>query len=194
MSRARRWLVASLATAMLGSTVARAEPLGYPWRTSSTATGDDLAARIAPPAGATRVVVAAGSFGDWLRHLPLLPRDSPVLLYDGTRKSRQDVHEAVIDIDVGNRDLQQCPDAVMRLRAEYLFAAARFDEIRFHPSGRHYLLLGQSYMPAQQMHVLKNLGDSRLSPWYDAAALTGPGVTTPEWRPFKSSDWRRFAR
>ena len=62
-----------------------------------------------------------------------MPRDSPVLLFDGTRKPRQDVHAAVIDIDVGRRDLQQCADAVMRLRAEYLFAAGRFDEIRFHP-------------------------------------------------------------
>ena len=55
------------------------------------------------------------------------------------------------------------------------------------PSGRRYLLLGQSYMPAQQIHVLKNLGDPRLSPWYDAAALNGSGVATPEWRPFKST-------
>jgi hypothetical protein len=40
-----------------------------------------------------------------------------VLLYNGAPKFRQDVHAAVIDIDVGTRDLQQCADATMRLRA-----------------------------------------------------------------------------
>ena len=258
----RGWFVASLAVSLLVAPLASADRLAYSWH--SGAAGDDLSARVAPPPGATRVGVAGSSFGDWLRHLPLLPRDTPVLLYDGTRKPRQDVHQAVVDIDVGRRDLQQCADAVMRLRAEYLFAAGRFEEIVFHPqpgaaraiawtggarrdgwdrflvrlfaaagsaslaaelppargaplpgdvliqggypghavlildvaedpSGRRYLLLGQSYMPAQQIHVLKNLGDSRLSPWYDAAALTGPGIATPEWRPFKARDWRRFA-
>jgi len=262
---ARAWFFASLAVTLMVAPVVGADRPGYPWRARSGAPADELSARIAPPPGATRVAVAAGSFGDWLRRLPLLPRDSPVRLYDGTRKPRQDVHEAVIDIDVGHRDLQQCADAVMRLRAEYLFAAGRFDEIRFHPqpgaaraiewtggarrdgwdrflvrlfaaagsasldaelprargaplpgdvliqggypghavlildvaadaSGHRYLLLGQSYMPAQQIHVLKNLGDARLSPWYDAAALNGAGVATPEWRPFKLRDWRRFPR
>jgi hypothetical protein len=152
----------------------------------------------------------------------------------------------------------------MRLRAEYLFAAGRTDEIRFHPDpgkpreiawsggrrregfdkylvrlfadagsaslqaelapigaraiapgdvliqggypghavlvldaadgsdGRRFLLIGQSYMPAQQFHVVKNLGDAARSPWYDAAALDGAGLRTPEWRPFTRRDARHF--
>ena len=51
------------------------------------------------------------------------PANAPVLIYTGAQKWRQDVHAAVIDIDVGRRDLQQCADAIMRLRAEWLFAA-----------------------------------------------------------------------
>jgi hypothetical protein len=58
----------------------------------------------------------------------LRPAGTPVLLHDGRRKPDQSLHAAVVDIDVGKRDLQQCADAVIRLRAEYqygLSAAAR---------------------------------------------------------------------
>jgi Domain of unknown function (4846) len=61
----------------------------------------------------------------WLRGLPLEPAGAPVLIYTGVPKWRQDVHVAVIDIDVGSRDLQQCADAIMRLRGEWLFSAGR---------------------------------------------------------------------
>jgi hypothetical protein len=43
-------------------------------------------------------------FCDWLRGLPLKPAGAPVLLFNGAPKFRQDVHAAVIDIDVGTRD------------------------------------------------------------------------------------------
>lgn len=104
---------------------------GYLWAGIG---GDDqaLAARFTPPAGHQRVDVAAGSFGAWLRGLPLRPGRSVVRLFDGRRKSSQDVHLAVVDIDVGAKDLQQCADAVMRLRAEYLFSAGRKDDVSFH--------------------------------------------------------------
>ncbi|HEX9104506.1 MAG TPA: DUF4846 domain-containing protein, partial [Polyangia bacterium] len=59
--------------------------------------------------------------------------------------------------------------------------------------GRRWLLLGQSYMPAQDFHVLRNPSAASASPWYDAAALaTAGGLQTPEWRPFVARDLRRF--
>jgi len=47
-------------------------------------------------------------------------------------------------------------------------------------------------MPAQELHVLRNLALSA-SAWFDAAALASPaGLATPEWRPFTARDVRRF--
>ncbi|MDR3713868.1 MAG: DUF4846 domain-containing protein [Puia sp.] len=59
------------------------------------------------------------SFGEWLRSIPL-KKDKTVYLYDGSRKQNQSAQFAVLDISVGKEDLQQCADAVMRLRAGYL--------------------------------------------------------------------------
>ncbi len=53
-------------------------------------------------------------------------------LYDGSLKDDQDAHAAVLDIDIGHENLEQCADAVIRLRAEYLFASHRETEIAFH--------------------------------------------------------------
>lgn len=72
------------------------------------------------------------SFGYFIENFNLKPYGSPILKYDGTPISTQHLHEAVFDIDTGNKDLQQCADAVIRLRAEYLYKMKRFDEIRFH--------------------------------------------------------------
>jgi hypothetical protein len=79
--------------------------------------------------------VPTGTFASWLRGLPLKSEGSPVMLHNGQPKFRQDVHAAVIDIDIGTRDLQQCADAVMRLRAEWLRAAGRQQEIAFNETG-----------------------------------------------------------
>ena len=46
-------------------------------------------------------------------------------------------------------------------------------------TGEKRFLLIQSFMPAQEMHVLKNPAASDGSPWYPAD-FTG-GLVTPEW-------------
>ena len=248
---------------------------------------DDLAARVAPPAGFERAPAEKGSFAHYLRHVPLQPAGAKVHLFDGREKPDQTLHHAVLEVDTGQRDLQQCADAVIRLRAEHLFAAGRADDVSFrftsgHPaefrkwaaghrpkvsgngvtwpktaaadasyaSFRRYLdvvftyagtlslskelhalakdeplgeviepgmvfiqggspghavivmdvakhpgtgkvvfLIAQSYMPAQEIHVLKNPTDGGLSPWY-SAEFDGE-LKTPEWT-FKKGDLKRF--
>lgn len=106
------------AAALLAHGEAHAAP-AYSWlETEPTRTIADVAV----PAGFRRVAAAPGSFGDWLRHLPLKPAADDVLLYDGRPVADDGTVAAVVDIDVGRSDLQQCADAVMRLRAEYLFS------------------------------------------------------------------------
>ena len=74
---------------------------------------------IVPPPGYVRH--EADSYGTYLRNLPLKRPGSPVMLYNGVEKEYQDGAYAVIDMEIGSQDLQQCADAVMRLRAEYLW-------------------------------------------------------------------------
>jgi hypothetical protein len=103
----------------------------YPWLVGGAPPGEGLSERFPPPPGFAREAATEGSFGHWLRNLPLLPGRPAVLLHDGRPKGNQEAHAAVVDIDVGRRDLQQCADAVMRLRAEYLFATGRAAEVTF---------------------------------------------------------------
>ncbi|MEZ4798767.1 MAG: DUF4846 domain-containing protein [Flavobacteriales bacterium] len=42
-----------------------------------------------------------------------------------------DVYDAVVDLEIGTKDLHQCADAVMRLRAEYLWVTQQYDKIHF---------------------------------------------------------------
>jgi len=46
-------------------------------------------------------------------------------------------------------------------------------------------MLAQSYMPAQNIHVLKNLNDPEISPWYKLKA--DQTLKTPEWNFYPGS-------
>ena len=277
------WAPAAVCLSILAGTAAAQTTTNvYPWLTATNKTGT-VATRFAPPSGFERIPVDAGSFADWLRHLPLKEEGAPVLLHNGTRKQNQDAHVAVIRIDTGDRDLQQCADAIIRLRAEHLYSRRLFAAIRFNftsgdpapflkwaegyrpvtagrtvrwektapqdssyssfrkyldavflyagtlslsreleartgldamqigdvfirggspghavivvdmaeskPAKKKVFLLAQSYMPAQEIHVLKNPNAPALSPWYDPDL--GETLHTPEWD-FQKTELKGF--
>ncbi len=93
--------------------------------------GNTITARFLPPSGFTRVTSSVSSFGDYLQHLPLKEDGAPVLLFDG-RERLDSAHEAVINMDIGKTDVQQGSDALIRLRAEYLYNVSHYDEINYH--------------------------------------------------------------
>ncbi len=263
------------------TTIDSVSHLNYSW-IDEIDPNQTLKNRIETPDSYMRIKVEKGSFADWLRHLPLKEENAKVHLYDGGLKSNQGVHAAVVNIDVGNKDLQQCADAVMRLRSEYFYGMRAYAEIHFNytsgdnvtfddwmsgkkpivkgnavsfsnktgnidnsysnfkkylnaifnyagtaslskemksiniqeieigdvfiqggfpghavivvdmaenESGKKCFLLAQSYMPAQEIHVLKNFNDDSLSPWYSVGF--GEVLNTPEWT-FSNSDLKRF--
>jgi hypothetical protein len=238
--------------------------------------------RFGCPEGYVRKEAPSNSFETWLRKTPLQDQGAAVHLFDGSLKGNQDIHEAVLAFDVGSSDLQQCADAVMRLRAEYLYQKKAYDSIVFtftngtkayyskwrdgyranisdntvtwikkvpadtsyscfrsylntvfmycgtyslskelksisieqikggdvfihggfpghamivmdvaiHPETRKKVfMLAQSYMPAQEIHIVKNLSDQGLSPWYEIPE--SGSLDTPEWS-FETTDLKRF--
>ncbi|HEY0029970.1 MAG TPA: DUF4846 domain-containing protein [Bacteroidia bacterium] len=243
----------------------------YPWQ-SAYEIKNALVNRIAVPKGFTRTIVKAGSFGDWLRFLPLKEGNPDVRLYNGELKRYQGGHAAIVNIDAGTTDLQQCADAVMRMRAEYLYSHKDYENLHFNftsghtigfkkwsegyrtvikgnnvswaknatkddsykafksyykmifnyagtsslskelkkvalkdieagdvfivggfpghavlvvdvckneKTGEKLFMIQQSYMPAQEIHILNNLNDKKMSPWY-SASFEGD-LATPEW-------------
>jgi len=69
-------------------------------------------------------------YSNWLLGLNL-KENKTVYLYNGKPKSNQDVQYAVLNIDIGKKDLIQCADAAMKLRADYLFEKHLYDQIKF---------------------------------------------------------------
>lgn len=104
---------------------------GLPNKTSESEEGNSIISRFTVPEGYIRVQTRPGTFGYFLQNFALKPEGEKVFYYNGFPKFNQRYHCAVLNIDVGNRDLQQCADAVMRLRGEFLFSEKRFDEVAF---------------------------------------------------------------
>ncbi len=138
--RALSVLVLLVLLVLVASVVAQggaaAEERRYLWPRRASA-HEALAARLAPPAGFTRAPAAAGSFADWLRHLPLLPAGTPVRSYLGAviLPATHPALAAVVDLDLSKHDRQQCADTIIRLRGEYHASRGKPEAARFLWSG-----------------------------------------------------------
>jgi hypothetical protein len=93
--------------------------------------GTTIQTRFDVPIGYVRTKEESTSFGAFLRNLPLKPAGSLVKYYNGSSKSNSNIYDAVVNLPIGNKDLHQCADAVMRLRADYLYAQKAYDKIEF---------------------------------------------------------------
>ncbi len=108
----------------------------YPWKQSEV---NQLSVYHIPvQKGYRRMPLSSQSqFAYWLRHLPVKPAGSKVYHFNGMEKPYQEGAYSVIDIDVGKRDLQQCADAVMRLKAEYHYSKKDYKNIHFNYTSGH---------------------------------------------------------
>jgi len=86
---------------------------------------------IAVPEGFQRIACDTASFGYWMREFPLKPKGTRVMMHNGLPKPRQNVHYAVLDIEIGKKDLQQCADAAIRLFSEYHYEKKFYDRISY---------------------------------------------------------------
>ncbi|RKH05300.1 DUF4846 domain-containing protein [Corallococcus carmarthensis] len=110
----------------------------YPWLTAS-AQVRSLEESFAPPEGYTRMPLEAGSFGAWLRGLPLRPDGTPVRDFQGqTVLAASDARLAAVgELDVGTVNLQQCADSILRLHAEWRWASGHPERIAYRFTSGH---------------------------------------------------------
>lgn len=94
--------------------------------------GNNLVTRIIPPKDYIRIDEDNNSFVAYMRNLPLKEDGSPVLLYNGDKKGNQMAQVAIFDMDIGEKDLQQCADSIMRMYAEYYWSNKEYERIAFH--------------------------------------------------------------
>jgi hypothetical protein len=111
---------------------------------------------IPPPPGFHRIRQDSQSYAQWLQQLPL-KKDRMVYLYDGSLKQNQSAQFAVVDVTVGKKNLQQCADAILRLKAEYLYQYNQHEKIRFKATDGTWLIFSQWLKGIRYKLVGKNL-------------------------------------
>ncbi|MEM9679365.1 MAG: DUF4846 domain-containing protein [Bacteroidota bacterium] len=94
--------------------------------------------RVVIPEGYKRLMCDSISFGHYIRHQKLKPYGAKVINYDGQPYFYQLGHVGVLDIDVPDNGLQQCADALIRMRSEYLWKSNRQYDIGFEFTSGHY--------------------------------------------------------
>lgn len=87
-------------------------------------------AQILLPNGFERLTVKEKSFAAWLRNLEI-KKSKNLHYYNGKPSNHQNWVYGIINIDVPSNGLQQCADAIMRLKAEYLYSQKQFQAIKF---------------------------------------------------------------
>jgi len=100
--------------------------------------GNSIATRVLIPKGYKRVTYPKNSFQEYLRNYKLKEYGSKIINYDGSKYFAQHWHDAILEVPVPKNGLQQCADALMRIRAEYLWEQNRKDEIGFKFTSGHY--------------------------------------------------------
>ena len=84
------------------------------------------------PKNFKRVEVEKNSFSKFLRNSKLLQYGKKVKLHNGREKNSDNIYDSVFDVEIGSKDLHQCADAIMLLRAEYLYAEKDYKNLNFH--------------------------------------------------------------
>ncbi|WP_299129027.1 DUF4846 domain-containing protein [uncultured Winogradskyella sp.] len=107
--------------------------------------------RVNVPEGYQRASYPKGSFEDYLRNYKLKPFGSKIINYDASEYFWQRGHIGILEIPVPKNGLQQCADALIRIRSEFLWDQNRKDEIGFKFTSGHYCSwtkYAQGYRPS----------------------------------------------
>ncbi|MGJ8592149.1 MAG: DUF4846 domain-containing protein [Aquaticitalea sp.] len=97
-----------------------------------------IKSRVNLPEGYKRVDYEYGSFQDYLRNYKLKTYGSKIINFDQTDYFWQGGHIGVLEIPVPSNGLQQCADALIRVRSEHLWENNRKDEIGFNFTSGDY--------------------------------------------------------
>jgi len=100
--------------------------------------GTTVKQRILLPSNFKRTSYNSNSFSDYIQNYNLKPFGTQVINYDGNPYLYQEGHVGVLELPVPSNGLQQCADALIRMRAEYLWETNQKEKIGFNFTSGHY--------------------------------------------------------